>query len=68
MKEDHTRVEVEKYCLENGKDSADGEVPVAGAGFTLYPAKLDASGAVCRDENGHPLYVEDLPVAHWINR
>ena len=65
MKEDHTRVEVEKYCLENGKDSADGEVPVAGAGFTLYPAKLDASGAVCRDENGHPLYVEDLPVAHW---
>lgn len=65
MKEDHTRVEVEKYCLENGKDRADGEVPVAGAGFTLYPAKLDASGAVCRDENGHPLYVEDLPVAHW---
>ena len=43
MKEEHTRVEVEKYCLENGKDSADGEVPVAGAGFTLYPAKLDAA-------------------------
>ena len=66
MKEEHTRVEVEKYCLENGKDSADGEVPVAGAGFTLYPAKLDAAGKVCRDEDGQLLYVEDSPVAHWI--
>lgn len=65
MKEEHTRVEVEKYCLENGKDSADGEVPVAGAGFTLYPAKLDAAGEVCRDEDGQLLYVEDSPVAHW---
>ncbi len=66
MKEEHTRVEVEKYCLENGKDSADGEVPVAGAGFTLYPAKLDAAGEVCRDEDGQLLYVEDSHVAHWI--
>ena len=66
MKEEHTRVEVEKYCLENGKDSADGEVPVAGAGFTLYPAKLDAAGKVCRDEDGQLLYVEDSPVTHWI--
>lgn len=65
MKEDHTRVEVEKYCLENGKDTADGEVPVGGAGFTLYPARLDAAGAVCCDEDGEPLYEEDSPVVHW---
>ena len=64
MKEDHTRVEIEKYCLENGKDHADGEMPVGGAGFTLYPAKLDDAGRVCYEE-GHPLYEKSLPIAHW---
>ena len=65
MKEDHTKIEVEKYCLENGKDRADGEMAVGGAGFTLYPAKLDDTGSVCYEE-GRPLYEESLPVAHWI--
>ncbi|MFR5731839.1 MAG: hypothetical protein ACLUD2_07715 [Clostridium sp.] len=50
MKEDHTKIEVEKYCLENGKDRADGEMAVGGAGFTLYPAKLDDTGSVCYEE------------------
>lgn len=64
MKEDHTRVEVEKYCLENGKDPAGGKTAVGGAGFTLYPAKLDAAGRICREE-GQPLYEKTAPVAHW---
>lgn len=66
MQEDHTRIEIEKYCLENGKDSADGETAVGGAGFTLYPPKLDAAGAVRYDADGLPLYEEDFPIAHWI--
>lgn len=65
MKEEHTRIEVEKYALENGKDRADGEIPVGGAGFTLYPAKLDDAGNICYEE-GKPLYEQDSPVAHWI--
>ena len=64
MKEEHTRIEVEKYALENGKDSADGEVPVKGAGFTLYPARLDDAGNVCHEE-GKPLYEKASPVVHW---
>ncbi len=64
MKEEHTRVEVEKYALENGKDQADGEIAVGGAGFTLYPAKLDESGKVCL-EDGKPLYESKLPIMHW---
>ena len=35
MKEDHTRVEVEKYCLENGKDPAGGKTAVGGCGSYL---------------------------------
>ncbi len=65
MKEDHTRVEVEKYCLENGKDHADGEMLVGGAGFTLYPAKLDNAGSICYEE-GRPLYEKASPIVHWI--
>ncbi len=65
IKDDHTRIEVEKYCLENGKDRADGETAVGGAEFTLYPAKLDANGQICY-ENGLLQYETASPVVRWI--
>lgn len=65
MPEEHTRVEVEKYCLENGKDQADGEIPVGGAGFTLYAALLDADGNVCYAD-GKPQPDAAQPVASWV--
>ncbi len=65
MPEEHTRVEIEKYCLENGKDQADGEIPVGGAGFTLYPAVLDADGNVCYAD-GKPQYDAAQPAASWV--
>ena len=52
MKEDYTKIEVEKYCLENGKDRADGEMAVGGAGFTLYPAKLDDTAVFAMRKGG----------------
>lgn len=39
MKEDHTKIEVEKYCLENGKDCADGEMAVGGCRIYFVPGK-----------------------------
>lgn len=65
MKEDHTRVEVEKYYLENGKDHAEGEQFLGGAGFTLYPACLDAAGNICY-KDGAPEYDPSSVIAHWV--
>ncbi|MDD3252935.1 MAG: SpaA isopeptide-forming pilin-related protein [Lachnospiraceae bacterium] len=58
--EDHTKVEVEKYRLDGGEHR-----PLGGAGFTLYPAKLDAFGNVLYDAEGRPQYEEASPAANW---
>lgn len=65
MPEEHTCVEIEKYCLENGKDQADGEFPVGGAGFTLYAAAVDADGNICY-EDGKLQYDVTKPAASWV--
>ncbi len=56
---DHTKVEFEKYMLDNGQ-----RILVNGAGFTLYKAKTDADGQILYKE-GKPQYDEGQPAVSW---
>lgn len=53
MYNDHTKVEIEKYHLEEEK-----ELPLAGAEFALYPAVVDEEGKVVY-QDGMPKFYED---------
>lgn len=61
MYDDHTKVEIEKYYLEESEKNL-----LAGAEFTLYEAQTDASGnVVCKD--GKPQYYESGVVDTWLS-
>ncbi len=59
MYNDHTKVEVEKYTLENGRRKR-----VRGAAFHLYPAKIDSEGQIVI-KDGVIQYEETAPVFAW---
>jgi len=61
MADDHTRVEVEKYALDGNERSM-----LAGAGFTLFEARVDADGTILY-ENGKPQYDPSKKAAQWIS-
>lgn len=61
MADDHTRVEVEKYALDGDERSM-----LAGAGFTLFEARVDADGTILY-ENGKPQYDPSKKAAQWIS-
>lgn len=56
---DHTRVEFEKYCQEDGKEQL-----LPGAGFALYPAVTDEHGIVV-EQDGKLSYYDDQAVDTW---
>lgn len=56
---DHTKVEVEKYMLENEERTL-----VSGAGFTLFQAKVDDRNQILY-EDGRPQYDEGEAVMSW---
>lgn len=61
MTDDHTKVEVEKYILEEGEKSLKN-----GAGFALYEAKTDQEGNVLY-EDGLPQYHKDRVIDSWVS-
>ena len=61
MLDDHTKVAIWKYKLENGKKST-----LSGAQFALFEAKLDASGNVVM-EDGIPQYDSSKVIDRWIS-
>ncbi len=61
MYDDHTKVEVEKYYLEDAEKKL-----LAGAEFTLYEAQLDENGAVIY-RDGKPQYYKSKAVDSWVS-
>lgn len=61
MYDDHTKVEVEKYYLEDTEEKL-----LSGAEFTLYEAQLDENGNVVY-QNGKPQYYKNKAVDSWIS-
>lgn len=61
MKNDHTKVEVEKYIWKEGERNLKN-----GAGFTLYEAKTDQEGNVLY-EDGLPQYHKDRMIDSWFS-
>lgn len=61
MYNDHTKVEMEKYMLEQGEKKQ-----LAGAGFTLYEAQTDHLGEVIWKE-GKPQYDEEKAADTWVS-
>ncbi len=59
MGNDHTKVEIEKFTVEE-----DERIQLAGAGFTLYEAALDADGKVIFYD-GMPEYDSGHPADSW---
>lgn len=59
IRNDHTKVEVEKYSLDGSQ-----AVALAGVGFVLYEAVLKDNGAAAW-ENGAPVYDEEKAVHSW---
>lgn len=55
--DDHTKVEVDKYVLDQGQKK-----PLSGAGFTLYPAELDQNGEIAVDAQGNLCYRDKQPI------
>lgn len=61
MADDHTRVEVEKYVMDGNEKRL-----LAGSGFSLFEARLDADGAILY-ENGKPQYDPSKKAAQWVS-
>ena len=58
---DHTKLEIEKYAVEQGESR-----PVNGAGFTVYKAVTDDHGNVVFRDDDTPDYDTLKPVEHFV--
>lgn len=61
LREDHTKVEIEKYTTDGTERH-----PLSGAEFALFSVQTNINGEILYDENGHPRYDEVSPIVQWV--